>query len=533
MNLLNRDADARSTDLIRFLMLLASMVVMVLASWPTEFSFDLWVFKDRGNFLNFAYLLDRGFRPGVDTYYLYGLLPILLQDLMFDLFGRGAWPIISLHVCHLALMSGALTVIVRHTPKPMLWNLGAIALVPIIIWINPNLSYVLVQVSMLWALAMLLEKRYRLAVVIAAFGCWSVPSMPLVLAALLVLVLFGCWWLEGPRTVKRLIQLGYPGLLAYLGTGAVLTAYFGIDSVLATALPFQGASFYKAVNYGFLSSLKVFLYPGQTETRPNWSALRYFIFDRATWWVLATVLLTVFGVRGLLTLWRTRQLEPKSLFVMLCAMLQIIFVLVAYGTPPQHIIYDPVLASGALLGLSMLAASRFHNGLITVFFAVTALSHGNQASYTLWLWKTTKPTPESAGFYSAEAFTSAWTEVVTLSKTRPVFLLSYATGVHHYFPTIDTADSWLIQWGQTLPPDRERLLAKLRTAEVVVEDVTGITTIFERDDDIKAELAKLCMFKMNPYFIYWSRTPDPVTGECKSYVKELPADPRLRGENAV
>ncbi len=530
---LNREADPRSTDLLRFLMLFGSMVAMVLASWPTEFSFDLWVFKDRGNFLNFAYLLDKGFRPGVDTYYLYGLLPVLLQDVVFDLFGRGPWPIIGLHICYLALMSAALTVVVRHTPKPMLWNLGAIALVPIIIWVNPNLSYVLVQVTMLWSIALLLERRYRLAVVVSAFGCWSVPSLPLVLSASLVVLLFACWWLEGPRTLKRLLQLGYPGLLAYLGIGAGLAAYFSIDSVLATALPFQGASFYKAVNYGFMSSLKVFLYPGQTESRPNWSALRYFVFDRATWWVLATVLLTIFGTRGFLRMWRERQLDPKALFVLFCAVMQIVFILVAYGTPPQHIIYDPLVAAGTLLGLSMLAASRARTLLIGVFFTVTALSHGNQASYTWWLWKATKPSPDSAGFYSPPEFTSAWKEVVDLSKQRPVFLLSYATGVHHYFPTIDTAESWLIQWGQTLPPDRERLLAKLRTADVVVEDVTGITTIFERDEEIKAELAKLCMFRMNPYFIYWSRTPDPVTGECRTYVKDLPADPRMRGENAV
>lgn len=182
----------------------------------------------------------------------------------------------------------------------------------------------------------------------------------------------------------------------------------------------------------------------------------------------------------------------------------------------------------------MLAASRARTLLIGVFFTVTALSHGNQASYTWWLWKATKPSPDSAGFYSPPEFTRAWKEVVDLSKQRPVFLLSYGTGVHHYYPTIKTADSWLIQWGQMLPPDKDRLMTKLKASDMVVEDLTGILSVFERDEDIKRELRSLCLVEMNDYFITWSRTPpDPATGECKSFARDLPADIRNRGENAL
>ena len=91
-------------------------------------------------------------------------------------------------------------------------------------------------------------------------------------------------------------------------------------------------------------------------------------------------------------------------------------------------------------------------------------------------------TPQSlaggdAAYLSIQDVVKDFSEIVELSKRTNLLLLTYATGVHHYFPTIDTAESWLIQWGQTLPPDRERLLAKLRTAEVVVEDSGSVLRI--------------------------------------------------------
>ncbi len=526
-----------SDDRLHFSMMFAGFLALYAICWTTEYSFDLWVFKDRGNFLNFAYLLDKGFRIGVDTYYLYGLLPVLLQDVLFKLFGRGAWPLIACHFMHLALMAAAFTVIVRHTAQPTRWMLGAIALSPIIIWVCPNISYVLVQISMVWALACVLERRYRLALVIAAFGCWSVPSLSLVTFGCIGLLLLAHWWLEGERKFGRLLKLVGPGVAMYLALGLLFCVYFGVASTLATALPLQGASFYEAVDYGVFTSLKIFLYPGVSESRPNWSAARYYVFDRATWWVFSTLLLTALGAFNAWKLLRrpadASGIDPKSAFVVICAFLHWVFILVAYGTPPQHIIYDFLLVAGTLIGLSALRHSRPRSGLIAIFFTLGVFSFGNQASTALWQWRVMAKTPESAGFYAHEDFVKEWTEVVERSKSNRLFLLSYATGVHHYFPTIINADSWLIQWGQMLPPDKERLMAKLATAEVVVEDLTGILSVFDRDEDIRRELASLCLVKAEKYFITWRRSPDPATGECKTYLRELPKDIRERGENAV
>jgi hypothetical protein len=86
-----------------FLIILASFIALDLLSWPIFFSYYLFVFADRSNFLNLDYLLDQHLRLGVDTFYQYGLIPVFVQHLLFLLFGRGYRPLIGCTVAVLIL----------------------------------------------------------------------------------------------------------------------------------------------------------------------------------------------------------------------------------------------------------------------------------------------------------------------------------------------------------------------------------------------------------------------------------------------
>src|SRR4051812_32930856 len=68
-----------------FGIMLAVFLGLNAVSWPILLSFRLWVLQDRSSFLNLSYLLDEGRILGVDTYYSYGLLPVLLQEVLFRL----------------------------------------------------------------------------------------------------------------------------------------------------------------------------------------------------------------------------------------------------------------------------------------------------------------------------------------------------------------------------------------------------------------------------------------------------------------
>ena len=516
-----------------FFAIACTVLALFAVSWPIERSFDLWVFKDRGNLLNLDYLLDRHIQLGTDAYYSYGLLPVLIQRLLFMGFGRGSWPLIMCHFAFALLMATAWWMIVRQLSEPRLWTLVVIVLCPMVIWINPNFPYVLVQLSMMFSLVLALRGKLPAALAVSAVGCWSVPTITLLFSAGFGLLIFLEWRQSRDRSPRDLIRMLAPGTLTYLLLGLVIAAEFGWRSMLSTALPFQGMAFYRAVHYGMFTSLRLFLFPGPLPfITGSGSILRYYLCDHVTWWLVGTLLLFGFGIHAAIGMVRQRRLIPGAgLVTLICAATHLIFIVFAYGTPGQHTIYDPILAAGVVIGLSTMTSIRLRNIFMGLFVLLAAFGSLNQFGYTRWLWRSTHPSEDTANFYTHDDFRLEWSQIVNLSKTKHVFLLSYGTGMHHYYPTIDTADSWTVQLGQVFNADKERVLAKMRKADIVVEDMTGPMTLFDTDDDIKRQLSSMCLVEIKTYFIVWSKTPPAGPGgECKSYHRELPADLRRRGE---
>jgi hypothetical protein len=483
-------------------MLFGAMVVLFALCWPTERSFDLWVFKDRGSFLHLDVLLDQHRRIGVDSFYIYGLLPVALQRVLFGAFGRGPLPLMGCHLAYLLLSAAAWTSIVQKLSRPRLWTLVVMVLVAITVWVNPNLPYVLVQLSLLYCVACLLHERHALAIAISAIGCWSVPTVTLLASGLLVGIAFLVWSADRERSTKSLLIMLAPGAAAYIGLGLLLVGIFGVQSVIATALPFQGMAFYKAIDFGMFTTLKRFLFPGEYLGDSPW---RYYICDRATWWAIGVVLLTALGLYGAVLMARARRLDPGHLAVVFCAIVHAVFVVFAYGTPPQHIIYDPIIIAGVIIGLDKLPPSSWRSLFIAVFLGTGALSQLNQASFNYFLWRTTRPSDRTASLYAPADMVDNWSRIVALSQSRRTLMLSYSTGIKDYFPTIDNADVWTLQAGEVFEAERLELLAKMRSAEVIVMDLSGPTGLFDSDRDIARELGRFCVIEKNSSFVIWQR----------------------------
>ena len=110
---------------IRFRLFLGVFTAIYILSWPVLFSLDLWILKDRGSFLNLDYLIDQHLRLGVDTFYSYGLLPVLIQHGLFVLFGRGYWPLIGCAIATMVLMAFFCARFLRYLPgatiSPACW----------------------------------------------------------------------------------------------------------------------------------------------------------------------------------------------------------------------------------------------------------------------------------------------------------------------------------------------------------------------------------------------------------------------------
>ena len=488
----------------QFSVILAAFFVTFALSWPIVFSFDLWVLKDRGNFLNLDYLLAKHFRLAVDTYYSYGLLPVLIQHLLFAGFGRGYWPLLGCTVISLVLMAAFWARLLRYMPPRKIWLVTVVALSPTLILVNPILPYCLVQLSMLFALLFVLEDRLDIALAISAVGCLSVPSLPLVLTALLLLLIVVKWWVSTDRSGLRLIRQLAPGALTYVLLAGLLSLIYGFKSVVFTAFPVLGMKFYRTVHYNVYGSEIGSL---RSESHTLKYYIEYFTATPLGWWIVSNLVLFVLGARAIGTMIRSGTAMPLKSFVALCAIVQAVLVFFAYGPQGQHIPYDPLLVAGTLVGLLDVSQGRLRKVFLVTFVTFGIMGQSALVRRTWLDWRETRPSLDSANLYASPAWTEEWSKILEISKTKRVLLLSYGTGVHHYFPSIQTADVWFLRKGQLFPADNQRLLTKIQDADVIVEDLSGPTSAIDADDDIQSQLSSMCLTNVTSNFQVWWRQP--------------------------
>lgn len=486
-----------------FAFVLGMFTALYLISWPIVFSLDLWILKDRGSFLNLDYLLEKHFRLGVDTFYSYGLLPVSIQHSLFAVFGRGYWPLLGCAVVTAILIALFCAFLLRELPREFVWITALLVLSPVILIVNPNLPYSLVQLSLLFALLFVLRGRPEISFAIAAIGCWSVPSLSLVMMALLAAVLFLDWITQPPRSLVSLVRAFAPGILTYATIGGLLACEFGWRSVIATATPLAGMKFYKQLDYGSASALLEFLYPWRYHHSVLYAV--YCLLSPVAWFVISTILLVVFALIATHRMVTHRTRDKKSTAILLCAFIQIIFICFAYGSPSQHSIFDPVLVVGVLLGLSMLPQRKMRKTLTVLWIGLGLAGQAILAHATLQDWKGVKSPALTANLYAAPAWAAEWKNILELSTHENLLLFSYGTGVHHYFPTIHSPEVWTLQEGQLLPADKAHVIQQLDSADVVVLDMTSPTYLMNMDPDIHQHLHSRCLTQSNSYFQIWLR----------------------------
>lgn len=495
-----------------FAAILGVFAAIYLLSWPVVFSLDLWILKDRGSFLNLDYLLDQHLRLGVDTFYSYGLLPVFIQHWLFVLFGRGYWPLIGCSAVTMVLMALFCALFLRSLPAESLWLVAILAMSRIVNPVNPNLPYSLVQLSLLFALLFVLWGRMDISLAISAIGCWSVPSLPLAMAVLLAAFLILDWLINFPRSVSGLLRRLAPGVLAYAALAILLACQFGWTSVISTATPLAGMSFYKQIDYGSGQALMQFLHPwGYTSLR----YLAYILFTPVSWWVMSTLSLAFFAVLAVRRMSIQRTLGRRDTALVLCAMIQGVFVCVAYGAPHQHYIFDPILVVGVLLGLSALPKGSVRSVFVTLFLGLGIAGQATLVRDDLRAWQEIKSPTTTANLYANAEWANEWKQLLERSNRENLLLFSYSTGAHHYFPTVHSPDVWTLQEGQLLPGDKARLMQQFDMASVVVLDLTSPTTIADTDADFQRRLHALCLTQSTVYFqTWWRRSLKPVNLPC-------------------
>jgi hypothetical protein len=497
---------------VDFASILGVFAAIYLVSWPIVFSLDLWILKDRGSFLNLDYLLEKHLRLGVDTFYSYGLLPVAIQHWLFVAFGRGYWPLIGCALVTMVLMAIFWARLRSYLPAGRVWFAVMVAMAWTLNTVNPNLAYSIVQLSLLFSLLFVLMGRLDIAMAAAAAGCWSVPSLTLVMTAFVAFLIVLDWLTHRPRRFAGLVRQLAPGVATYVGLGLLMALEFGWKSVLATATPLAGMSFYKKANYGTGTALMQFLHPW------GLGPVRYVVYAVTTpvfWWLFSAVSLTVFGILAIRRMVMRRSLSELDMAIVLSAAIHGIFVCMAYGSAHQHYIFDPILVAGMLLGLSTVPKGSTRTLLIAVFLCL-GIAGESTLAYADWkAWKGTKSPTVTANLYADRSWAREWKKILDTSTHANVLLFSYSTGAHQYFPTIHSPETWMLREGLLLPADQLRVLQQMDSADVVVLDLTSPTDLVDTDAEVDAHLNRMCLVESTANFQIWKRrTAETADGTC-------------------
>lgn len=420
-------AQAPQRGVLRlWLLFSAETVLFAIIRLPLTLSFNAYAFADRGSFLTVCYLAAHGSRPAVDFGYPYGLLPLALAQSWFHLFGLT--PVAdeaAMLVCALAGAWG----MARFGNAMRLGTIGIVMLViafPFAILASyQSLIYALEAAVLCNGLAEQAAGRRASALALATAACLVKPSMGYLYGlVLLLLILYDCrrsgdgahsglGWRAALRTIA-------PAAL----TGAILIALlgsvYGIRPLLATVTPGSGRAFYRFVGYGsFLTGGRGLWY------RPN-EGISYYLFTVSGFWIAASIWLVAAGLRAAWKLLRAHRtghaLSAGEEFVFTCAVLHVVFITTFFGWPSSWDYYSYVLVMGAAATSIWSAAAARIVCVLTLLALSGQVAHIEGAANA---WRTTAPSPQTAGLWAPPAERDAWQRVLAATTGHNAAVVNF------------------------------------------------------------------------------------------------------------
>ena len=120
---------------------------------------------------------------------------------------------------------------------------------------------------------------------------------------------------------------------------------------------------------------------------PTGAGVRWYLFTRSGWWMASTLMLFALGVCCAMRMLRARSIDAVGSVVALLAISHALYIFVAPGSPTQHVIYDPLLAAGVLIGLGTLRGGPMRTSLLAIFAGLAFLGNAAQACETWRDWR--------------------------------------------------------------------------------------------------------------------------------------------------
>jgi hypothetical protein len=439
---------------------------------PTDLGFDANAFGDRGDFLSISYLVAHGSRPGVDFGYHWGLVPIMLAQAWFALFGATPQANEAIMVICAIVVAVAMA---RMAAALRLGPLGIILLIVALPFAFPTftLTYALEAALLSNALAEQAAQRRSTALALTTATCFVKPAMAYVYGFVLVVIVVRDACRSGPDASsidwRRFSRAITPAAITACALAFILAAVFGPSVLATTLLPEAGMSAYRYQGMGFFHGAgREFWYQPRL-------GLPFYLLTVAGWWIVGTLWLLASGLRAS---WRlivgSRMLSAWSSaadeIVLTCATLHVAFITVFFGTQVSWRYYCYILVVGvAATSIRDLAAAR----IVSLLSCLALFGHVSHFAELKTQWRTMTPSPVTAGMWAAPEEVHEWEQVGrAIDGHRALLLTAMGCGpvlstrfeqpfANHFTP------------GEVMPDQLARLMRQIDGAQRIVVVVSS------------------------------------------------------------
>ena len=424
------------------------------------------------------HLVSHGLRPEIDFGYNYGLLPLLVGKLLFGALGNSPRTYalaVSLIECFTAL--GIARIAAALHDRGFEWAFMIFAL-PFLFGRYDNLPYALEAAFLTNAFAEQLRGRFGLALALALSAALCKPAMGYLYGAFLLLMLVGevdrgrMRWREIARTLR-------PAAVTAVAMALVLSAVFGPQSLLATILPVQGITHYRAMHsLGFHFEELSFVKPSGV----NW---HYYLGTYTTLWMVCEAWLVIAGIIVFVQYIRGPGREAFSgRFVMTMCMLAVADLLFF----SEHYKYVTLIGGAACIAFQ----NRWQKTLAVCVCLIAMAAFLNRFKSELMFREAVTRNGATGWLWAAPDLNLEWDRAMTIAAGRKTAALGEMGGAGLVFPGIESPVGAFFFPGSALPDDLSREYRQLAAASVVIlfhPDGRETVTVLDDYPSLRAAVA--------------------------------------------
>lgn len=444
----------------RLTIILAIEFLAVSAFQSPMVTFDRFAIFDSGGELAIQDLVRRGYQPGIDFGYLYGLLPLLIGRGWYALAGLSATAFrIQVMACMMLTVWG----LARFASCR---RVGIVGLALIVVAI-PDLALVtyiglvqsLEQALLVNALAEQARGRRGTALALLTACCFVKPSLAAV-QGLVVLIAIAVRTRRDDYSAS-IRTLAPACVIAVLITGALLTT-FGIVPVSRTILPQTGMAVYRLGGFGFFRGI------GRDFWALPHAQLRDYFRYELGFWMLGTTFLIWGALDAAWRILRQALNADQSIndeICLSCVATHIGFIVLIFGHRGTWFYSLPML----ILGLAVLAARGWwYRSFLWGLVVLLLISDRSKAVDLIQRWKTENPSPITLNLWANPQERAEWSQALELTRGEQPVLLAMCDGGALLIPGFAPVVGGYFVPGNALTIEVQRKARQLRNASMII-----------------------------------------------------------------